>query len=84
MVPSLRHAEVVADWAGLRPARERVLISLEHHQVPVSAVRLLLLYACGQSNSFCRGAAHCFFFQTLYHQEDMRQITEFLLTECTE
>ncbi len=33
MVPSLRHAEVVSDWAGLRPSRDRLLISLEHQQV---------------------------------------------------
>lgn len=33
MVPSLRHAEVVSDWAGLRPARDRVLVTLEHQQV---------------------------------------------------
>lgn len=33
LVPSLRHAEVVSDWAGLRPARDRVRISLEKHKV---------------------------------------------------
>lgn len=33
MVPSLRHAEVVSEWAGLRPARDRVLVSLEYQQV---------------------------------------------------
>ena len=33
LIPSLRHAEVVSDWAGLRPARDRVLLSLEHLQV---------------------------------------------------
>ena len=33
IVPSLRDAEVVADWAGLRPYRQRVRIELEHKQV---------------------------------------------------
>jgi len=33
MIPSLRHAEVVSEWAGLRPARDRVLVSLDYQQV---------------------------------------------------
>jgi glycine/D-amino acid oxidase-like deaminating enzyme len=33
ILPSLREAEVVADWAGLRPYREPVRIELEHVQV---------------------------------------------------
>lgn len=33
LVPSLKHAQVVADWAGLRPARDRVRLELEYHQV---------------------------------------------------
>ena len=33
IVPSLKNAEVVADWAGLRPYRQRVRIELEHKQV---------------------------------------------------
>lgn len=33
IVPSLRNAEVVADWAGLRPYRQRVRLELEHKQV---------------------------------------------------
>lgn len=37
LVPSLKHAQVVADWAGLRPARDRVRLELEHHQVQLPA-----------------------------------------------
>ncbi|KAL3137419.1 hypothetical protein ABBQ32_006940 [Trebouxia sp. C0010 RCD-2024] len=33
LVPSLKHAQVVADWAGLRPARDRVRLELDYHQV---------------------------------------------------
>lgn len=35
LVPSLKHAQVVSDWAGLRPARDRVRLELEFHQVLV-------------------------------------------------
>lgn len=41
IVPSLRDAEVVADWAGLRPYRQRVRIELEHKQV-LSAVEFVV------------------------------------------
>lgn len=33
IVPSLKHAKVVSDWAGLRPARDRVRLELDFHQV---------------------------------------------------
>ena len=41
ILPSLREAEVVADWAGLRPYREPVRLELEQIQVP-----LVLLCVC--------------------------------------
>ena len=33
IVPSLKHAKVVSDWAGLRPARDRVRLEHDFHQV---------------------------------------------------
>ena len=42
LVPSLKHAQVVADWAGLRPARDRVRLELDYHQVPYLHVNFLL------------------------------------------
>ena len=33
ILPSLKHAKVVSDWAGLRPARDRVRLELDFHQV---------------------------------------------------
>ena len=54
IVPSLRHAEVVAEWAGLRPARDRVRLELENLQVSC----WLLLSACSCSKLTCHILDH--------------------------
>ena len=43
LVPSLKHAQVVSDWAGLRPARDRVRLELESCQVVSCRVALFLV-----------------------------------------
>ena len=46
LVPSLKHAQVVADWAGLRPARDRVRLELEYHQVAPPACQFCRWWIC--------------------------------------
>lgn len=52
LVPSLKHAQVVADWAGLRPARDRVRLELEYHQVCYSSNGILDTPTCLSSSSW--------------------------------
>ena len=41
LAPSLKHAEHVQDWVGLRPYREPVRLQLHHHKVTHFYVLLL-------------------------------------------
>lgn len=46
LLPSLKHAKVVSDWAGLRPARERVRLELAFHQVIVHCLLTCCSLSC--------------------------------------
>ena len=54
LVPSLKRAQVVSDWAGLRPARDRVRLELEFHQVLVYSPLMLCILSCLPSNAQVR------------------------------
>lgn len=51
ILPSLRNAEIVSDWAGLRPYREPLRIELEQVSLKGSSQRLPVVHNYGHGGS---------------------------------
>ena len=50
-MPSLRDAEVISDWAGLRPYRESLRIELEQVSLKGGSQRLPMVHNYGHGGS---------------------------------
>ena len=51
ILPSLRDAEMISDWAGLRPYREPLRVELEHISLKAGSQRLPVVHNYGHGGS---------------------------------